>query len=122
MMKKIAAISLPLLLLTGCSVEQIAQTAADAAACKALEGTLSGLDSAYTAGLVDSGVITQLDSLVGEQFDSLLSSGLASDLRALASELSNTNTAQSATASVTELTDSIMAKCEAVGVLLEGGN
>ena len=122
MMKKIAVITLPLLLLTGCSVDQIAQTAADAAACKALEGTLAGLDSAYTAGLVDSGVIAQLDSLVGEQLDSLLSTALASDIRALASELSNTSSAQTATATVTELTDSINARCEAVGVLFEGGN
>ena len=116
MMKKIALVALPALFLTGCSVEEIAQSAADAAACQALRGTLSGLQTAYEAGLVDSGVLQQVEALVGDQLDALLSTGLASDLRQLSDELASTNPAQSAAESIGSLTESITLRCEAVGV------
>lgn len=119
MMKKIALIALPVVFLTGCSIEEVAQTAADAAACQALQGTLSGLQTAYAEGLVDSGVLDQVDQLVGEQLDALLSSGLASDLRELSTELANTDSAQAASARIASLTASIAERCEVVGVNVE---
>ena len=119
MLKKIALISLPVIFLTGCSLEQVTQTASDAAACTALQGTLSGLNEAYVAGLVSTGVISQIDSLVGDQLDALLSSGLADDLRALGSALEQTNTGAATQQSVESLTASITERCEAVGVVIE---
>lgn len=119
MLKKIALITLPVVFLTGCSIEEVAQTAADAAACQALQGTLSGLQTAYAEGLVDSGVIEQIDLLVGDQLDALVSSGLASDLRALSQELGQTSSAVDATERVTALTASINQRCEAVGIVIE---
>jgi PBP1b-binding outer membrane lipoprotein LpoB len=119
MMKKLALIALPALFLTGCSIEEVAQTAGDAAACNALQGTLNGLQAAYEQGLVDSGVLDQVDQLVGDQLEALLSSGLASDLRALSTELANTDSAQAASARIGSLTESIAERCEAVGVNVE---
>ena len=57
--------------LAGCSIQEVASTAADAAACKALSSTLSGISGAYEQGLVDSGVVAQIDSIVGDQVDFL---------------------------------------------------
>ena len=119
MLKKIALISMPLIFLTGCSIEEVAQTAADAAACQALQGTLAGLQTAYAEGLVDSGVITQLDALVGDQLDALLSTGLADDLRALTQALGETQSASAASEQVHSLTSSINERCEAVGIVIE---
>ena len=107
-----------LLSLTGCSVEQVAQVAADAAACTALTSTLDGLTQAYQSGLVDSGVIAQIDSLVGEQARALLSTGLADDITALATTLGETDTAQGAETKVADLTASITERCRAVGVTI----
>ena len=122
MLKKIALISLPLVFLTGCSVEEIAQSAADAAACRALEGSITGVQDAYEQGLVDSGVIAQIDELIGDQLDALLSTSLADDLRALGDELSNTSSAQSAGESVESLTASISQRCSEVGVEIGAAN
>lgn len=119
MLKKIALISMPLIFLSGCSIEEVAQTAADAAACQALQGTLAGLQTAYAEGLVDSGVITQLDALVGDQLDALLSTGLADDLRALTQALGETQSASAASEQVNSLTSSINERCEAVGIVIE---
>ena len=119
MLKKIALISMPIIFLTGCSIEEVAQTAADAAACQALQGTLSGLQTAYTEGLVDSGVIDQIDTLVGDQLEVLLSSGLANDLRDLTQVLAETQSATAASEQVNSLTDSINRRCEAVGIVIE---
>ena len=119
MLKKIALIALPVVFLSGCSIEEVAQTAADAAACQALQGTLSGLQTAYAEGLVDSGVIAQIDSLVGDQLDALLSTGLADDLRDLTQTLANTESATAATEKVNSLTESINQRCEAVGLVIE---
>lgn len=107
-----------LLSLSGCSVEEIAQTAADAAACTALTSTLDGLSQAYQSGLVDSGVIAQLDSMVGEEARALLSTGLAEDLTMLGSVLSETQSAQDAEQQISELTASITERCSGVGVVI----
>jgi hypothetical protein len=71
MMKQLALIALPVLFLSGCAVEEIAQTAADSAACQAMKGTISGLQAAYEAGLVDSGVLEQVDEIAGDQLEAL---------------------------------------------------
>lgn len=119
-MRSLSLLIAPVLLvsLSGCSVEEVAQTAADAAACTALTSTLDGLSQAYQAGLVDSGVISQIDSLVGEQARALLSSGLADDLTLLGSTLSETQSAQEAEQQISELTASISERCASVGVTI----
>jgi uncharacterized lipoprotein YajG len=107
-----------LLSLSGCSVEQVAQSAADAAACTALTSTLNGLSEAYQSGLVDSGVISQIDALIGEQARALLSTGLAEDLTALGVALGETGSAQDAQQKVDELTASVTERCSSVGVTI----
>ncbi len=107
-----------LLSLSGCSVEQVAQSAADAAACTALTSALDGITEAYQSGLVDSGVITQIDSLIGEQARALLSTGLAEDLSALGAALGETQSAQGAQQKVEELTASVTERCSSVGVTI----
>lgn len=104
--------------LSGCSLEEVAATAADAAACQALSSTLSGLADAYNSGLVDSGVLAQIDTLVGDQLDSVLSSGLAQDLGALTDALAQTETAAGAQQRVDELITSINDRCAGVGINL----
>ena len=106
------------LLLAGCSVQDVAATAADAAACKALSSTLSGLSSAYESGLVDSGVIDQLDQLVGKQVDFLLSTELADSIRELAGELGKTDSAQGTSTKIQEITADIAQKCAEYGIEL----
>jgi hypothetical protein len=119
-MRSLSLLVAPVLLvsLSGCSVEEVAQTAADAAACTALTSTLDGLSQAYQAGLVDSGVIAQIDLLVGEQARALLSSGLADDLTLLGSTLSETQSAQDAEQQISALTASISERCASVGVTI----
>ena len=119
MIKKLALIALPVVFLTGCSIEEVAQTAGDAAACTALRGTLNTLQSAYEQGLVDSGVLDQVDAMVGDQLDALLSTSMAADLRQLSMELANTESAQAASERIGTLTASIAERCEAVGVNVE---
>lgn len=116
---KIALIAIPALFLTGCSIEEVAQNAGDAAACTALQGTLSTLQGAYEQGLVDSGVLTQIDQLVGDQLDALLSTTMAQDLRQLSEELASTDSAQAASERIGSLTSSITERCSAVGVNVE---
>lgn len=117
-MRPIAIASIPLLVLplAGCSVEEVASTAADAAACTALSSTIQGLSDAYSSGLVDSGVIAQIDKLIGNQIDSVLSSGMAQDLRNLTSALGETETAQGAQQKVDELLASVQTRCSSVGI------
>lgn len=119
-MRSLSLLVAPVLLvsLSGCSVEEVAQTAADAAACTALTSTLDGLSQAYQAGLVDSGVIAQIDLLVGEQARALLSSGLADDLTLLGNTLSETQSAQDAEQQIAALTASISERCASVGVTI----
>lgn len=118
-MKKLSMavlLGLGIISLTGCSIQEVASTAADAAACKALSSTLSGISGAYEQGLVDSGVIAQLDSVVGEQVDFLLSTELAADLAELAKQLSQSSPAQGTSDKVAELTASISEKCSGYGI------
>jgi hypothetical protein len=112
----ITAIALLTLPLSACSLEEVASTAADAAACTALSSTIQGLSDAYQSGIVDSGVISQIDKLIGNQIDSVLSSGLADDLRNLTSALGETQTAQGAQQRVDELLASVQERCSAVGI------
>lgn len=112
----ISLLSLSTLSLSGCSFEQIATTAADAAACTALSSTVQGLSDAYQSGLVDSGIFTTIDSLIGEQVDTVLSSGLAEDLRNLTAALGETETAQGAQQRVDELVASVTERCGSVGI------
>lgn len=114
----LGAAALATLSLSGCSFEEVAATAADAAACSALSSTLSGLSEAYQQGLVDSGVLAQVDELVGEQLDALLSTGLADDLRGLAAALAETETATGAQERVDGFLASINERCSGVGVNL----
>jgi hypothetical protein len=102
--------------IAGCSIQEVASSAADAAACKALSSTLSGISGAYEKGLVDSGVIEQIDSIVGEQVDFLLSTELAADLGELAKQLSQSSPAQETSDKVAELTASIAEKCSGYGI------
>jgi|TARA_B110000259_G_C13860110_1_gene340493 hypothetical protein len=118
-MKKLSMavlLGLGIISLAGCSIQEVASTAADAAACKALSSTLSGISGAYEQGLVDSGVIAQLDSVVGEQVDFLLSTELAADLAELAKQLSQSSPAQGTSDKVAELTASISEKCSGFGI------
>lgn len=116
----ISVIGLAVLPLSACSLEEVASTAADAAACTALSSTLAGISDAYQSGLVDSGVITQIDKLIGNQIDSVLSTGLADDLRNLTVALAETETAQGAQQKVDELTASINSRCQSVGIEIGG--
>lgn len=112
----LGTITLTTLTLSACSIEEVASNAADAAACTALTSTISGLSDAYQSGLVDSGVITQIDKLVGNQINTVLSSGLADDLRGLAAALGETETAQGAQQKVDELLASVTERCRSVGI------
>ena len=100
-------------------MEEVAQTATDAAACTALESTLNGLNDAYQAGLVDTGLVDEVTTIVNEQLGGLLSSGLAEDLGLLGEALAQSNTGEAATQSVETLTASINERCSAVGVTIE---
>jgi hypothetical protein len=102
--------------LAGCSIQEVASTAADAAACKALSSTLSGISGAYEQGLVDSGVVEQIDSIVGDQVDFLLSTELAADLSELVKQLGQSGPAQGTSNKVAELTESISEKCSGYGI------
>lgn len=102
--------------LAGCSIQEVASTAADAAACKALSSTLSGISGAYEQGLVDSGVVEQIDSIVGDQVDFLLSTELAADLSELVKQLGQSSPAQGTSNRVAELTESISEKCSGYGL------
>jgi hypothetical protein len=104
------------LTLSGCSIEALTSTAADAAACTAAESTITATVDAYNLGLVDSGVLAQLDTLIGGPVRSLLSTQLAADFAALTAALSQTDGAVSASAKIDELQASIAERCSAVGV------
>ena len=103
-------------LLAGCSVPDLAAAAADAAACRALEGTITATAMAYEEGLVDSGVIAQVDSLIGEQVRGLLSTDLARDLGDFAATVGSSDPAQTTKDKVAQLSASISKRCSDVGV------
>lgn len=102
--------------LTGCGVTDIAKQAADATACKALESTINTITSTYQTGVIDSGLVTAVDNLVGEQARALLSTGLAEDLKALTTALKETNSADTAQTEIQGITDSISKRCADAGV------
>lgn len=105
-----------LVALTGCSAEDLVSAAADAAACTAMESTLTATLEAYQSGLVDSGLISQVDALIGEQVRGVLSSGLSQDLQDLVAIVDSSESVETAKAKVEALTASIGEKCSAVGV------
>lgn len=113
----IAIVLLPLVsTLTGCGVTDLAKQAADATACKALDSTITTITNSYQSGFIDSGLITQIDNLVGDQARALLSTGLAKDLKSLTEALQDTNSAASAESQLKEITDSIAQRCSDAGV------
>jgi len=118
--KPILPAALLVFALTGCGVTDLAkgaaQTAADATACKALGSTVTSIAGAYQSGFVDSGLISRIDSLVGEQARSLLSSGLAQDIGMLTEALKQTGAAESSQEKIQQLTDSITKRCSEAGV------
>ena len=102
--------------LTGCGVADIAKQAADATACKALNSTIKTITDSYQSGVIDTGLITQIDNLIGEQARSLLSTGLAEDLKSLTTALQESNSATSAQKEIQGITDSILQRCADAGV------
>jgi hypothetical protein len=114
---RIAIVSLALVAtLTGCGVTDLAKQAADATACKALDSTITTIVNSYQSGVIDSGLITQIDNLIGDQARALLSTGLAKDLKSLTAALQDTNSANSAESEIQALTDSIAQRCSDAGV------
>ncbi len=103
-------------LLSSCGVTDLAKQAADATACNALESSINTITSTYQSGVIDSGLITTIDNLVGEQARALLSTGLAEDLKALTTALKETNSASSAQSEIQAITDSISKRCADAGV------
>jgi hypothetical protein len=102
--------------LTGCGVTDLAKQAADATACKALDSTIKTITDSYQSGVIDSGLITQIDALIGDQARALLSTGLAEDLKSLTTALQDTNSAEGAQTELKTLTDSITQRCSDAGV------
>jgi len=116
---KIVALSpILLLILSGCGIADLAKNAADATACKALSSTINGIATAYQSGLVDSGLISQIDTLVGEQARSLLSTGLAQDLSSLTEVLGQNQRTESSQEKIKILTDSISKRCADAGTVI----
>lgn len=114
---RLGFVAIPLaFLLSSCGVTDLAKQAADATACKALESTISTITSTYQSGVIDSGLITAVDNLVGEQARALLSTGLAEDLKALTTALKETNSASTAQTEIQGITDSISKRCADAGV------
>jgi hypothetical protein len=114
---RVGLVSLGLLVtITGCGVTDLAKQAADATACKALESTITTIASTYQSGIIDSGLITQVDNLIGDQARALLSTGLAEDLKSLSTALQSTNSASSAESEIKTITDSIAQRCSDAGV------
>ena len=101
---------------TGCGVTDFAKQAADATACKALDSTIATITSTYQSGIIDSGLITQVDNLIGDQARALLSTGLAEDLKTLSNVLQSTNSASTAQSEIKAITDSISQRCRDAGV------
>ena len=114
---RLGFVAIPLaFLLSSCGVTDLAKQAADATACKALESTINTITSTYQSGVIDSGLVTAVDNLVGEQARALLSTGLAEDLKALTTALKETNSASTAQTEIQGITDSISKRCADAGV------
>ncbi len=110
-----------LVLVTGCGATDLARSAADATACKALSSTIKSINLAYQSGLIDTGFVSQINNLVGEPAKALLSTGLAEDLTKLTDALGQTNTAEASRNQFQEITDSIAQRCADAGVESIGG-
>jgi hypothetical protein len=104
------------MVLTGCGLTDIARNAADTTACKALNSTIQAIANGYQTGVIDSGLIVQIDNLVGEQARSLLSSGLANDLKQLTEALGQNQSVEGSKEQIKTLTDSIAQRCSDAGV------
>lgn len=115
-MKKSLALVIPVLLLTACSPVEVAQSAADAAACSAAQASLSTLADLYREGVVDSGIKDTVLALVGEPVQALLSSGLAQDFKEISSVLQSTSTATEAAEKIDQLVSDVKLRCSDVGV------
>lgn len=113
--KPLIPILLAPLILTGCGVADLARNAADATACKAIESTVKTIADGYQTGVVDSGLITTIDSLVGEQARSLLSTGLANDLKLLTETIGQSQSVEGSKDQIKNLTDSITQRCSQAG-------
>jgi hypothetical protein len=103
-------------LLSSCGVTDLAKQAADATACKAIDSTVKTITDSYQSGVIDSGLITQIDALIGDQARALLSTGLAEDLKSLTTALQDNNSATSAQTEIQAITDSISRRCADAGV------
>jgi hypothetical protein len=103
-------------LLSSCGVTDLAKQAADATACKAIDSTVKTITDSYQSGVIDSGLITQIDALIGDQARALLSTGLAEDLKSLTTALQDTNSATSAQTEIQAITNSISKRCADAGV------
>lgn len=112
----IAALTLMTLSLAACSPAEVAANAADAAACTAAQASLSTLSDLYREGLVDSGVVDQVQALIGEPVQALLSSGLANDFKQLGEAISASGPAEETAQKIDTLVADIKVRCEAVGV------
>jgi len=116
----ILAALLPLLL-TGCGIKDLAKQAADATACKAIEPSIKAITSTYQSGIVDSGVIQQVDKLIGDQARSVLSTGLAKDLKSLTTTLKNGSASTKSQEEIKKLTQSITKRCSDASINPLGG-
>lgn len=102
--------------LSGCSPQEIAQSAADAAACRAGETVIAQVQGAVQSGVIDSGVLAQVDLLLGDQLDALLSTELAQLFRDLSAAAASTEPVEQSAAQITEINSQIAARCAEVGV------
>lgn len=102
--------------LSGCNAQEVAQAAADAAACRAGQSVIAEVQAAYEAGMIDSGILTHLDSLLGNQVDALLSSELAGLFEELRSVVAETEPVADTAAKVEEINGEIASRCGEVGV------
>lgn len=97
-------------------VKNAAQRTSDATACNALSSRIKAATATNQTGLVDSGLITSIDNLIGDQARSLLSNGLAEGINMLTSALRDTQAAEVSEEKFKKITDSISARCSEAGV------
>lgn len=115
----ITLLALSTLSLSACSPAEVAANAADAAACTATQASLTTLADLYREGLVDSGVIEQVNALIGEPVQALLSTGLANDFKLLGEAISASGPAEETAQQIDTLVADIKVRCAAVGVQFE---
>lgn len=102
--------------LSGCNAQEVAQAAADAAACRAGESVVAEVQAAYEAGMVDSGVLALVDTLIGDQLDALVSSELSGLFGDLKDAVSANTPVEEAAAKVAAVNAEIASRCSEVGV------